>query len=177
VSDTSASLGPLTLHDGRWVVGDVRRPDGWWVEFREDGLFQHARNSKGELIPWSRFMLGMRVTVGAKYPSRSFSMMGIFGGVPGPWKGHGGGYLHMTLRHPYEDWVVRFDRHPRWYSGFDVLGLEELLRQTIDAGEADRLGDPDWLGPVVERLAPQRPWTVRAIREAVTRAREAEAAA
>ncbi|WP_281179470.1 hypothetical protein [Streptomyces megasporus] len=33
----STSLGPLELVDGRWVVGDARRPDGSWVEFRPEG--------------------------------------------------------------------------------------------------------------------------------------------
>ena len=172
MTDTSTSLGPLGLEDGRWVVGDVRRPGGTWVEFRADGLFQHAGDSEGLLIPWRRIMLGMRITLGSKYPAKGF-----LGGMPGTWKRRGPGYLHMTLRHPYEDWSARFDRHPRAYSGYQMILLTELLRQAVEAGEAERLGDPEWLGTVVGRLAPQRPWTTRATREAVRAAREAGTAA
>ncbi|WP_234390225.1 hypothetical protein [Streptomyces sp. MMG1533] len=173
MTDTSASLGPLNLFDGRWVVGDVRRPDGYWVEFRADGLYQHARDSEGQVIPWPRIMLGIGFTLGGKYPSRgSYSMWGMLGGLPGPWKGRFGGYLHMTLRHPYEDWVARFDRHPRWYPGAQLVLFEELLRQTGVADELHLLGDRVWLGSVVAQLAPRRPWTQRSLRDAVKRARK-----
>ncbi|MFJ6560720.1 hypothetical protein ACIQMV_12685 [Streptomyces sp. NPDC091412] len=171
--DRSTSLGPLELTDGRWVVGDPSGPKGYWVELRADGLYQHEPDSEGQLIPWPRVMLGMLFTLGAKYPARgNYSPMGMLGGLPGPWRGRGSGYLHMTLRHPYEDWVARFDRHPRFYGGTELVLFEELLRQTVQAGEAHLFGDPAWLGSVTGQLALQRPWSARAIREAVAEARQ-----
>ncbi|WP_249399919.1 hypothetical protein [Streptomyces argyrophylli] len=174
MTDASASLGPLELFHGRWVVGDTGK--GHWVEFRRDGLYQHEPDSAGHLVPWSRIMLGMNLTMGSKYPARgSNGFGGLLGGLPGPWRGRGSGYLHMTLRHPYENWIARFDRHPRSYPGAHLVFLQLLTTQVIDAGQAQLLGDPDWLGRVVARLAPQRPRGWRGMREAVTRAVEAEA--
>ncbi|MDQ0991016.1 hypothetical protein [Streptomyces sp. V3I7] len=177
MTETIASLGPLHLLDGRWVVGDVRRPDGCWVEFREDGLYEHERGGEGQLIPWGRIMLAPHITLGAKYPDNPhYGLLGLLGGLPGPWRGRGGGYLHLTLRHPYEDWLARFDRHPHRYPLVELLLLEELLRQTAAAREAHLLGDPEWLGAVVGRLAPQRPWAAGAIRAVVSGARQPEQA-
>ncbi|MFE1752845.1 hypothetical protein [Streptomyces anandii] len=182
--ETRTSLGPLELADGRWAVGDIGRPKGRWVEFRPDGLFQHEPEKRagreeetgGPLIPWSRIMTGMNLTMGAKYPARgSHGFGGLLGGLPGPWRGRGGGYLHMTLRHPYENWVVRFDRHPRHYRGMELVLLQELLTQVVQTDRARLLGDPEWLGRVVARLAPQRPRGLRAVERAVTAALAAEA--
>ncbi|MEU1819756.1 hypothetical protein ABZ543_31955 [Streptomyces roseifaciens] len=170
MSDTNTALGPLELTDGRWVVGDSRRPEGSWVEFRAEGLYQHTPAPEGELIPWSRIMLGMGVTLGRGYPSRgNFTALGLLGGLPGL-KGRGGGHLVMTLRHPYEDRRVYFDRHPRWYGISEIVILEELLGQTVAAGEVHRLADADWLRRVVARLAPPVPRTAGGIRKAVTQA-------
>ncbi|MFL4949179.1 hypothetical protein ACJ6WE_17855 [Streptomyces sp. MMS24-I31] len=171
--DTSTPLGPLELLDGRWVMGDTGK--GHWVEFRRDGLYQHEPDSEGQLIPWPRIMLGMNLTMGSKYPARgSNGFGGLLGGLPGPWRGRGSGYLHMTLRDPYENWIARFDRHPRSYPGAHLVFLQTLTMQVIDAGQAHLLGDPEWLGRVVARLAPQRPRGWRGMREAVTGAVEAE---
>lgn len=165
-------MGPLELRDGRWVVGDTDK--GHWVEFRRDGLYQHAPVAEGQLIPWPRIMLGMRLTMGAEYPARgSYGFGSLLGGLPGPWRGHGSGHLHMTLRHPYEDWTARFDRHPRYYPAAHLVFLQALTTQIIDAGQAHLLGDPEWLGRVVARLAPQRPRGRHGVSEAVKRAVEA----
>ncbi|MEU3858316.1 hypothetical protein AB0F03_13250 [Streptomyces sp. NPDC028722] len=173
MGDTSTTLGPLELCDGRWVVGDTGKAH--WLEFRTDGLYQHEPDSEGELIPWARIMLGMNLTMGGEFPARgSNGFGGILGGLPGPWRGRGSGYLHMTLRHPYENRIARFDRHPRPYPGSHLVFLQTLTTRAIDAGQAHLLGDPEWLGRVVARLAPQRPRGWRGMREAVTRAMEAE---
>ncbi|MFH8789307.1 hypothetical protein [Streptomyces roseoverticillatus] len=171
MSDTGVSLGPLERIDGRWVVGESRKPGGTWLEFRTEGLYQHARDSEGQLIPWSRIMILGRCTVGARYPRGSHSVKALLDVLPGPWRGHGRGYLHMTLRHPYEDWLAPFSLHPRWYSPTEFELFQELLGQTDGAGEIHRLGDADWLGRVVEQLAPQRPWTAWKIHDAVNEAR------
>jgi len=174
MSDTSVTLGPLEQVDGRWTVGDSRRPGGAWLEFRADGLYPHARDSVGQVIPWSRIMLVTRCTLGAKYPKGSYGLMALLGGLPGPWKGRGRGYLHMTLRHPYEDWLAPFDRHPHWYDLTDLALFEALLTQTTNAREAQKFGDADWLNRAVERLARQqpRPRTAHQIQEAVTQTRQ-----
>ncbi|MFE5097277.1 hypothetical protein ACFRCI_45085 [Streptomyces sp. NPDC056638] len=78
----------------------------------------------------------------------------------------------MTLRHPYENWLASFDRHPRSYNSTELVLFQELLSQTASEGEADRIADSDWLGRAVELLVTQRPRTASAIREAVTRARQ-----
>ncbi|MEV4924771.1 hypothetical protein [Streptomyces roseoverticillatus] len=173
MNDTGVSLGPLERIDGRWVVGESRKPGGTWLEFRAEGLYQHARDSEGQLIPWSRIMILGRCTIGAKYPRDSYGVKALLDALPGPWRGHGRGYLHMTLRHPYEDWQAPFNLHPRWYSPTELELFQELLAQTNAAGETHRLGDADWLSRTVEGLAGQRPWTAWKIRDAVKEARGA----
>ncbi|WP_245172776.1 hypothetical protein [Streptomyces achromogenes] len=162
-------LGPLERIDGRWVLGDARRPDGPWVEFRAEGLHQHERDTEGLLVPWSRIMLGMRVTLGVKYPHRG-NGFGLSNALPGPWKGHGHGYLHMTLRHPYEDSTLRFALHSGLYSPTEVVLLEELLSHAVREKRLPRLADPDELARVVAYLAPLRPRTFKAYSRAVTEA-------
>ncbi|WP_234440528.1 hypothetical protein [Streptomyces rimosus] len=163
---TSAALGPLERVDGHWVVGDCFRPGGLWLEFRPDGIYQHARTPADELlIPWSRIMLGIGFSLGGKYPRHgSVSPMGLIGGLPGPWQGVGRGYLHMTLRHPYEDWLASFDRHPRRYTLTDLALFEALLTHTGAAKEFPRFGDGEWLDRAVGLLTRERPRTGRALR-------------
>ncbi|MCX5114817.1 hypothetical protein OOK13_41495 [Streptomyces sp. NBC_00378] len=172
MSDIRRSLGPLEQVDDRWVLGDHLRLGSTWLELRTEGLYQHGGESEGQLIPWPRVML-VGFTLGTKYPPKgSYGVLALLGGLPGPWKGHGRGYLHMTLRHPYENWLASFDRHPRAYNSTELVLFQELLSQTASEGEADRLADSDWLGRAVELLVTQRPRTASAIREAVTRARQ-----
>ncbi|APU39118.1 hypothetical protein [Streptomyces sp. TN58] len=154
MGDVHTALGPLELVEGVWVIGDSRRPGGSWIEFREEGLLhRQARRGESELIPWSRIMLGMAVYVGRGYPrSGQYTLAGMLGNMPGPFRGHGGGHLDMTVRHPYEDRRLAFDRPARPYRLLDTFVLEQLLSQVVAAGEAHRLGDPDWLRTVVGRL-------------------------
>ncbi|WP_405426649.1 hypothetical protein [Streptomyces erythrochromogenes] len=85
----------------------------------------------------------------------------MLGNLPGPFRRHGGGHLDMTLRHPYEDRKLTFDRHARAYRLLDTFLLQELLSQIVAANEAHRLGDPDLLGQVVGRLTSLSPWLTR----------------
>ncbi|MFF4500062.1 hypothetical protein [Streptomyces sp. NPDC001401] len=171
----SESLGPLERVDSRWALGDARRPGRAWVEFRTDGLHAVARDSRVEIVPWSRIMLGFRITLGGRYPNRDvYTQMGVLGGLPGPFKGRGGGYLHMTVRHPYEDQQLFFDRHPRWYRTKDVLTLQAVMTQLVEDGEVHRLGDADWTARVVDCLATFGGWaTTGALRRAAAEAVEA----
>ncbi|KUL38194.1 hypothetical protein ADL22_18990 [Streptomyces sp. NRRL F-4489] len=166
MSERHGFLGPLGQVDGHWVVGNYPHPGRAWLTFRKDGIYQHTRKAEEQLIPWSRFMLFNRFTLGAKYPSK-----GQYG-VRALFFGGARGYLHVTLRHPYEDWLLTFDGHPHRYTLTDMLLFEALLASTINDGEAHRLGDGDWLRRAVEHLTRERPRTTHRIRKAVKEARE-----
>lgn len=170
----NATLGPLEVIDGRCMVGEFRRPGGSWVEFRTDGLCQHAPDSEDELIPWSRIMDGISVILGRGDPSigGNYTFPAVVSGLVGR-NGHGGGHLDMTLRHPYEYRSVVFDRHDHSYRVPEAAFLQQLLTQTVDAGEARRLAEADWLGRAAERLAALKFWTTRReISAAVAQARQ-----
>lgn len=163
------SLGPLELTDGRWRVGDAARSDGHWVEFRPDGLHQHEPDSEGQLISWARIMNGIRLTWG-KHP-RNTNNRGLYT-LRGMVATRDGGWLHMTLRDPYEDHQLRFDQHTRPYRAVDALRLEALLRQLTDEGRLELLGDPEWVGRAVTCLADgeNRRITGRSLRQATAAA-------
>ncbi|WP_167534452.1 hypothetical protein [Streptomyces tendae] len=162
-------LGPLELVGGRWAVGDATRPDTHWVEIRPDGLHQHEPDSEGRLVPWSRIMTGVWLTWGKHSGSTNSRGMYTFKGLVAE---RDGGWLHMTLRHPYESHQLRFDQHTRPYRAVDVLRLESLLRQLVDEGKLHLLGDPEWVGRAVACLTGGRnSWlTQRALRRAATEA-------
>ncbi|MFK0296468.1 hypothetical protein ACIQU6_39190 [Streptomyces sp. NPDC090442] len=146
------------------MAGNYPQPGRAWLEFRTDGLYQRTRKAEEQVIPWARFMSFNRLTVGAKYPSKGhYGVRALFGGARG--------YLHLTLRHPYEDWVVSFDGHPHRYTLTDLVLFQALLASTINEGEAHKLGDGDWLGRAVAHLTRERPRKARRIREAVQEAR------
>ncbi|MFE7432573.1 hypothetical protein ACIPH4_22425 [Streptomyces tendae] len=144
-----ASLGPLQLTDGRWGVGDASRPGTHWVEFRPGGLHQHEPDSEGRSIPWSRIMTGVWLTWG-KHPWNT-NNRGMYT-LKGMVAERTGGWMHLTLRHPYEDQQLRFDQHEHPYRAVDALRLENLLRQLIDEGRLHLLGDPQWAGRAVAYL-------------------------
>jgi hypothetical protein len=170
--ETRTALGPLERAGDVWVVGDSGRSGGSWLEFRAEGLYRQAPDGDGESIPWSRIMLGISVCIGRGQPrTGQYTLAGMLGNLPGPFRGRGGGHLDMTLRHPYEDRKLTFGRHARAYPLLDTFLLEELLSQVVAADEAHRLGDPAWLTRVVGRLAPPSPrMTRRRLSEAVEEA-------
>lgn len=162
-------LGPLELVGGRWSIGDATRPDTHWVEIHPDGLHQRGPDSEGRLVPWSRIMTGIRLTWGKhSWTTKSKGVYTFKGTVAG----RDGGWLHMTLRHPYENHQLRFDQHTRPYRAVDALRLESLLRQLVDEGKPRLLGDPEWVCRAVACLTGGRnSWvTQRALRRAVTEA-------
>ncbi|WP_158515549.1 hypothetical protein [Kitasatospora sp. MBT63] len=158
------TYGPLELVSGRWVVGDSHRPDGCWVEFRTEGMVRLEGGAEDEVIPWSKVMLGIGIQIGhgtrGSASEGELGLTGILGGLPGPFKGRGGGHLSMTLRHPYEDRKLTFDRHAAWYKPTHILLLAELMTQTVAAGDAHRLGDADWLAWAVGRLELVTSWPI-----------------
>ncbi len=163
------SLGPLELTDGRWGVGDATRSDTHWVEFRPDGLYQHGPDSEGYLVPWSRVMDGIRITWGKHSWSTNSRGMYTFKGRVAT---RGGGWLHMTLRHPYEDHQLRFDQHTRSYRAVDALRLESLLRLLVTEGKLPLLGDVERVRRAAAYLADgKNRWiTGRSLRQAAAEA-------
>ncbi|MFI8201691.1 hypothetical protein [Streptomyces sp. NPDC085937] len=113
-------LGPLELVGGRWTIGEATRPDTHWVEIRQDGLHQHEPESEGRLVPWPRIMAGIWLTWGKHSWTTNSRGTYTFKGMVA---GRDGGWLHMTLRHPYEDHQLRFDQHARPYRAVDALRL------------------------------------------------------
>ncbi|MDI2127773.1 hypothetical protein [Yinghuangia seranimata] len=166
MSTTSASFGPLTRLDDSWALGDTTRPHTDRLEFRGDGLHQHTPSGAVDVTPWPRVMDITALTLGARNPRGAFSPLGLLGGLPGPWKGHGRGYLHLTLRHPYVGVVLPFQRHAYAYGSTEFVLVQALLVQTAGTGEAHRLGDPAWLDRAVALLRTRNARTHRAIREA-----------
>ncbi|MDT3724222.1 hypothetical protein ROS62_04695 [Streptomyces sp. DSM 41972] len=162
-------LGPLELVDGCWVVGDTSRADTHWVAFRPDGLHQHGPDSEGQLTPWSRIMLGIWLTWGKHARHTNDHGVYTFRGMVATREG---GWMHMTLRHPYEDVQLRFDQHARPYRAVDTLRLEFLLRQLIDDGKLHLLGDVEWVGRAVACLVGGKNsrLTQRALRRAAVEA-------
>ncbi|MFD6189329.1 hypothetical protein [Streptomyces sp. NPDC060275] len=169
MGEDGASLGPLEPTDGRWGVGDATRPGTHWVEFRPEGLYQHEPDPEGRLVPWSRVMNGIGITWGKRpWSTNSRGLYTLRGMVAA----RDGGWLHMTLRHPYEDHRLRFDQHTRPYRAVDALRLEALLRQLADDQKLQLLGDPEWVGRAAAYLAggENRRITSRALRQAVAEA-------
>jgi hypothetical protein len=171
MTQQNTSLGPLAAIDGRWGIGDATRPGCHWVELRPDGLYQHGPDTEGELIPWARIMTGIRISWGrSSWNTNSRGWYTPRGTVTSGSRG----WLHMTLRDPYEDRVLRFDRHAHPYRAVDAVRLDWLLRYLGDEGALRALADPEWVGRVVARLAGGRQsWTREALREVVAQAVEA----
>lgn len=142
IGQDHTTLGPLTLARGRWGVGDTSRPDSHWVEFRPDGLCQPPPEAGRHLIPWSIIMNGAWITWGKHHwNTNSKGLYTLRGTVIT----RHGGWLHTTLRQPYEDHPMRFDQHTRPYRAVDVLRLESLLRQ-LTTGPARQRDGSWWSG-------------------------------
>jgi hypothetical protein len=121
------------------------------------------------LTEWSRIVTGVWITWG-KHPWNT-NDRGKYT-LKGTVASRGGGWMHMTLRHPPEEHRLRFAQHARPYRAVDVLRLEYLLRQLVDDGKPHLLGDPEWVGRAVAYLAGgNNRWiTYRALRRVVARA-------
>ncbi|MFF0292389.1 hypothetical protein ACFYST_02590 [Kitasatospora sp. NPDC004614] len=162
MGDERKHYGPLENLDGRWAVGDSTLLGGRWVELRADGMVLHVGDAEGELIDWSRVTSGIRIQVG-RFARGGGNAAG--GGFDYPWpsKRPGIGYLFLTLRDPDESRRLTFNRHPEQYKSEEVLLAAELMASTVAAGEAHRLGDPEWLDRAVTRVAGITGWTMRSV--------------
>ncbi|WP_445396972.1 hypothetical protein ACSMX9_24405 [Streptomyces sp. LE64] len=163
-----ARLGPLERvgHPGEngagWVVGDVARAGGAFLEFRAEGVAHRAAGAPEQLVAWDRFLNLDTLVTSTRWPGSPAPT-----GHPGPEAAPQDSCLRATLRQPDENWVGRFSHHDRDYPVSEVLLVGELLRQTVEAGHAAWLGNPGWLEHTVARLAPLAPRTNRAARLAV----------
>ncbi|MFD8477835.1 hypothetical protein [Kitasatospora sp. NPDC059673] len=157
MGDERKYYGPLEVLDGRWAVGDSTLLSGRWVELRADGMVPHTGDIEGELIRWSSVMDGIGIHIG-RFARGSRFEAGF--GLDSLWpsKRPGIGYLYLTLRHPYEDRKLTFDRHPHYYPAQEVLLTVELMTSTVAAGNAQLLGDPEWLARAVDRLSRITHW-------------------
>ncbi|MGF1424904.1 hypothetical protein [Kitasatospora sp. LaBMicrA B282] len=133
-------LGPLTRVGGRWLVGDHEGPAH--LEFTEVGVVPWAADRPGAVLLWSRFMqLGLHVTPDAYTGSKGYAFLTL-GKAP---LGLTGPHLEAMVRHPYEFWTGRFSHHLRRYRPAEIRLAGELIQQTVKAGQAQRLGERDWL--------------------------------
>ncbi|MFI5765350.1 MULTISPECIES: hypothetical protein [unclassified Streptomyces] len=62
-------------------------------------------------------------------------------------------------RDRFQLWSVRYTHHERLYTSVHMALVVALISWMSDAKALHRLGDPEWLGAVVARLAPTPRWT------------------
>ncbi|MFI6699810.1 hypothetical protein ACIBJC_12685 [Streptomyces sp. NPDC050509] len=151
-------LGPLELVGDRWIIGDPKREGGSCLVLTAEGLERHEFGAPAPdaVVPWSRFVeLKIRATFRAWHATRAMGVMGALGGGPLE-TGRSGCSVHGLLRHPYEGWSVNYSHHERPYTGPHVLVVKALFQKASEAKALHRLGDPEWLGAAVARLAPLR---------------------
>ncbi|MFG2129905.1 hypothetical protein ACGFNV_19165 [Streptomyces sp. NPDC048751] len=110
------------------------------------------------VIPWSKFVeLHVRATYRASHATSTVGVLGVLGGSHMD-TGRSGCSVSGLLRHPYEGWSVNYTHHQRPYTGPHVFMVKALFRKTSEAKALHRLGDPEWMGAAVSRLAPLRTW-------------------
>ncbi len=166
-------LGPLGLVGDRWVIGDPEREGGTCLVLTAEGM-EHRVNGTAEpreVVPWSRVMeLGIRTTTRAWMATR--------GGTALQWAaqsnhldmGRDACSVHALVRHPYDDWYARYSHHEQRYPAVHTYLVIELFRAVSEAKLTHRLGDAEWLGAVVEQVAPlpYRRSSVARIREIIS---------
>ncbi|MGA5730617.1 hypothetical protein ACPCI1_18500 [Streptomyces seoulensis] len=101
------------------------------MELRPEGLYSRARDGAEDVLPWSRIMLGMRLTLGGRYPGRTGQLTLLEK------------LLGLTVRAGEVarladgDWlgrvVARLAEHGRWARG----GVQRVVRE---AREAEKQG-------------------------------------
>ncbi|MEU9701865.1 hypothetical protein [Streptomyces sp. NPDC047981] len=139
-------LGPLELVGDRWIIGDPKREGGTCLVFTREGIEYHRNGAPEplELVPWARVV---SLQVEAARPV----------------------WVHALVRHPYDDWFVRYTHHERAYSGTHMYLVTRFIRAVSEAKLLPRLGDPQWVGLAVAKLAPLKIGftTARRVKEVV----------
>ncbi|MGW0118947.1 hypothetical protein [Streptomyces sp. NPDC003327] len=154
-------LGPLELVGDRWVIGDPARPNGTCLILTAEGL-EHCANGASEpleTVPWSRVMeLRLRTTYRSWMATRGGGALGFLSQSDAVDMGRYACSVHALVRHPYDDWFALYSHHQRAYTGAHVHLAVELVDAVSKAKLLHRLGDPVWLGQVVEQVAPLSHW-------------------
>ncbi|WP_328790983.1 MULTISPECIES: hypothetical protein [unclassified Streptomyces] len=163
----SEFLGPLELIGDRWTIGDPNRKRRSHLVLTAEGV-EHHKDGAAEpraVIPWGRFMgLGVNATTRAWMATRGGGALEL-ASTSAQIGGRSACSASATLRHPYENWSVNYTHHERAYTGSHVFLLGHLVGQVSDAKALHRLGDPQWLGAAVAKLAPFRVrWASTAVR-------------
>jgi hypothetical protein len=159
-------LGPLELVGDRWVIGDPKREGGSCLVLTPEGMEHHKPGAPEPpaVVPWSKFVeLGIRAAYRGWHATRT---MGVLGGSYLE-TGRSGCSMQGILRDPYEPWSVNYTHHERPYTGNHVYVVKALFRRTSEASALHRLGDPEWLGAAVARLAPLSAWWAPALNRQV----------
>lgn len=166
-------LGPLELVGDRWIIGDPKREGGSCLVLTAEGMEHHAPGAPEPLavMPWSKFVeLRIRATYRAWYATRTMGVVGALGGGHMD-TGRSGCSVGGILRHPYDLWSVNYTHHERRYTGRHVYAVKALFWRMSEARALRRLGDPEWLGAAVARLARLSAWSTpslnRQVREIV----------
>ncbi|MFI7102066.1 hypothetical protein ACIBK8_22220 [Streptomyces sp. NPDC050161] len=147
-------LGPLELVGDRWVIGDSKRAGGSFLVLAVEGMEHHESGAPEPraVVPWHRFV-ELNVTA-AQWAWMATPAMGVLGaGSAMNVLGRRACSVQAVVRHPYEDWSANYTHHKRPYEYFRIALVSELFRKTVEVKAAHRLGDPEWLGAAVARLA------------------------
>jgi len=153
-------LGPLELVGDRWIIGDPKREGGSCLVLTAEGMEHHEPGAPEPraVTPWSKFVeLSIRASFRAAHATRTMGVLGTLGGGYLE-TGRGGCSVGGLLRNPYEGWSVNYTHHERPYTGPHVFAVKALFQKTSEARALHRLGDPEWLGAAVARLAPLSFW-------------------
>lgn len=156
-------LGPLELVGDRWIIGDAEREGGSCLVLGPEGIAHHEPGAPEPpaLVPWSRFIdLQIHATYRAWLATRTMGVVGVLGHNHME-TGRSGCSVRGTLRHPYENWSVNYTHHERPYTSAHLFSLRALCAKASRAKAPHRLGDPEWLGLAVARLAPLHGWRTR----------------
>ncbi|WP_067824954.1 hypothetical protein [Actinomadura kijaniata] len=152
-------LGPLERVGDRWVIGDAKQAGGSYLVLAAEGM-EHREFGAPQpraVVPWSRFVnLRVKAAAWAWQTTRAAGVLDMLGGSSPPVGGPDACSVWAWLRHPYEDWSADYTHHGRRYTGSHIWLVEKLFEKTVEAKAAHRLGDPEWLGEAVARLAALR---------------------
>ncbi|MFD9006346.1 hypothetical protein ACFV0T_36290 [Streptomyces sp. NPDC059582] len=148
---TAHDLGPLELVADEWIIGDPTARKSRYFKLQEQGLSYWVQGTQTQVIPWSRFMnLVLSVQPTRLGNSRAMVILSAISMASG---GARAAFLGATLRNPYEDWSADFTHAARKFGRRDICKAEEFLKQTVEFGRAEKLGDPRWVSQAVEKIA------------------------
>ncbi|MFF6888920.1 hypothetical protein ACFY9F_37805 [Streptomyces sp. NPDC012421] len=153
-------LGPLEQVGDRWVIGDPKRLQGSCLVLTSEGIEHHVRaaGQPRRVVEWNRLShVELRATMRPWMATRTGGIIMDLGG--GHLDGGRSGCSVSGILHPYEPWSVNYTHHERTYTTMHIALLSDLFVKTSEAKALHRLGDPEWLGAVVARLAPTPRWT------------------